>query len=298
MKAEIKAISREEIHARQEDMRRRLDGRCQGLLEVTRSSASDPDPFFRYKVDFPHRTVRDFLLTKNMQTMLADRIQSSFNPRLSLCNAFLAQMKALQYRRGRQGQDAMEDIFEDLVYYAREVEVHDGIAQVKLVDEAERVLIHHPILWTHRKHRNSFLDYVWGLQLYVTEKLTHQPESIHTEDDRPILDYVLNPMNPKRPMKSTYKRVISEQVVKLIFRCGADPNQAWSGSTVWGRFISSLNKGNVPVKDAVFQVVDSLVRQGADLDYPVESKTAREVIIRTFTPAQADCLLERAQARG
>jgi hypothetical protein len=62
----------EEIQSRQEDMRRRLDARCKGLLEVIHDSSSH-----NLKVDFLHRTVRDFLATKDMQVMLTERIQMS-----------------------------------------------------------------------------------------------------------------------------------------------------------------------------------------------------------------------------
>lgn len=49
-----------EVRMRAAQMRRRLDGRCKGLLEVV---LDEPEAglYFEYKDDFLHRTVRDFL---------------------------------------------------------------------------------------------------------------------------------------------------------------------------------------------------------------------------------------------
>lgn len=55
---------------RVEDMTKRINGRFNGLLEVTVSK--DVDFPMGHKVDFLHRTVKDFLLTKDMQVLLSD----------------------------------------------------------------------------------------------------------------------------------------------------------------------------------------------------------------------------------
>jgi hypothetical protein len=96
--ANVEPIAFEELQIREEDMERRLDGRCKGLLEVTKCSGGFPE----HKVDFLHRTVRDFLLMKHMQVILSERTHRDFNPRLSLCNTFLAQMKATSTRNVKE----------------------------------------------------------------------------------------------------------------------------------------------------------------------------------------------------
>ncbi|OCL03826.1 hypothetical protein AOQ84DRAFT_347075, partial [Glonium stellatum] len=61
---------------------RQLNARTQGLLEP-----QHPVPRFM------HRTVRDFLLLKNMQEMLANYASPGFNTNATLCRALLAEFK-------------------------------------------------------------------------------------------------------------------------------------------------------------------------------------------------------------
>ncbi|KAI8632893.1 hypothetical protein F5Y19DRAFT_333100 [Xylariaceae sp. FL1651] len=62
---------------------RRLNGRCKGLLEVRRQ-----------KVEFLHRTVRDFLRTREMVDFLRSKTNESFNPYLSILRAHIAWLKS------------------------------------------------------------------------------------------------------------------------------------------------------------------------------------------------------------
>ena len=92
MHSKIEPISPTVIEIRNEEIVRRLDGWCKGLLEKQESpDQSIWGPFFDVKVRFMHRTVRDFLQTKDMQAMLTNMAGDHFNPRHTLCLAFLAQ---------------------------------------------------------------------------------------------------------------------------------------------------------------------------------------------------------------
>ncbi|KAH0843180.1 hypothetical protein FOPE_07819 [Fonsecaea pedrosoi] len=77
----------EKIQAAEETMRRKLNGRYRGLLE---STASSGEPGVK-RVDFLHRTVRDFLVTKQMQYLLASYSAQNFNAYLCICEAFIRQ---------------------------------------------------------------------------------------------------------------------------------------------------------------------------------------------------------------
>ncbi|KAF2464920.1 uncharacterized protein BDR25DRAFT_241210, partial [Lindgomyces ingoldianus] len=59
-KLPIAPMALPEIETRAEQMERRLDGRCRGLLEIVEDR--ECTAFDKYKIDFLHRTVRDFLL--------------------------------------------------------------------------------------------------------------------------------------------------------------------------------------------------------------------------------------------
>jgi NACHT domain len=51
--------------------------------------------FFDYEVDFLHRTVRDFLQTRDMQDMLVSNAPAGFNVNEILCHSYLAQIKSV-----------------------------------------------------------------------------------------------------------------------------------------------------------------------------------------------------------
>ena len=116
-----------EISARHKRMRKRLNSRCMGLLEVYQglghfedsqtaaynvplanffehkkhmrpwSESIYPHAFFGYYVDFIHRTARDFLLTAHMQKWLQDLSHASFDVHVWAFKATYAQMKSFNY---------------------------------------------------------------------------------------------------------------------------------------------------------------------------------------------------------
>ena len=108
-----------DVIIRKDDMQRRLNGRCKGLLEVTRGKQRGEYDLPILRVDFLHRTVHDFLLTKDVQTMLNENVKDDFNPNLRLCKALLAQLKFLSPGElGGFGWHGRE-LLEDLLFYVR-----------------------------------------------------------------------------------------------------------------------------------------------------------------------------------
>ena len=99
---EVKPFSAEEMQTIREPIKRRLNGRCKGLLEVRGSH-----------VEFFHRTARDFFLTGQMTRFLTERTTGSFNASLSSFRAYVAWIKCSSFynvsneRLLRQG-----DVFE------------------------------------------------------------------------------------------------------------------------------------------------------------------------------------------
>ena len=78
-----------------------------------------------------------------MQNMLAENIKPGFEPKLRLCKAFLAQLKALDYRTleyGIVGSQLRCRLLGDLTYYSSRLEDENHIAQFALLDEASRCL--------------------------------------------------------------------------------------------------------------------------------------------------------------
>ena len=92
MSMQIKAITPKDFEAKTEEVYRRVNGRCKGLLEVTNRY---PTGFRRFQVDFLHRTVKDFFLTTELQVLLREWQKSGFDASLAICRASLAELKVI-----------------------------------------------------------------------------------------------------------------------------------------------------------------------------------------------------------
>jgi hypothetical protein len=77
-------------------MRKRLNACCKGLLNVRfydpcksldKAPPSSSSALFDWKVDFLHRTVRDFLMIPDWQDLLDKWAGSDFNADLIICKA-------------------------------------------------------------------------------------------------------------------------------------------------------------------------------------------------------------------
>lgn len=74
----IPVLAEEDVEISYKTVRKRLYARCQDLLVISVVSAHQG---FQYNVEFLHRTLRDFLVTQDMQTMLDSWTAKSFDPR-------------------------------------------------------------------------------------------------------------------------------------------------------------------------------------------------------------------------
>ena len=84
---EVKELSEESIRALREQGARRLNARTMGLLE-TNSCCT---------VEFMHRTVRDYLRTRDMADFLASKSRPGFCPTRSLFRANVARLKSVYF---------------------------------------------------------------------------------------------------------------------------------------------------------------------------------------------------------
>src|SRR5215469_2244580 len=138
-------MSDNEIWQRLRQMKRRINAWCNGLLEET--VMGSPSPQFRYellqvfdtfetqadqldykvsefhylyKVVFLHRTVRDFLLSKDVQSLLQSWISTPYAPSPLLCRAHLAEIKTIAYESEQPQRNAiyLSGIVEQMLEYA------------------------------------------------------------------------------------------------------------------------------------------------------------------------------------
>lgn len=258
MTAPVKALTAEDVLSRKDDMRRRLNGRCKGLLEVGRGGVgSFATMFIEPKVDFLHRTVSDFLITKDMQNMLAENVKPDFEPKVRLCKAFLAQMKALDC--GALSDWLLDDLLEDLIFYAHKLELEMGVPQVALLDKVEKVFVKQGTRISRKGDQARFLSFLIQreLLLYVAERLTRNPHLVCSGQE-PLLYSALH------PRKTKYKSErLNPLMVEMVLDHGGAPNQTYKDTTVWGHFIQSV-PSSIHDETILLPIIESLLLHGAD----------------------------------
>jgi hypothetical protein len=99
-------VSKAIIDGRLAQMCKRLNACCKGLLEVQSvQSRGGHEDFFYLKVDFLHRTVRDFLRDPDMQNMLEKWVGTDFDANIAICQALIAKVKTAPQDRTYFGAD-------------------------------------------------------------------------------------------------------------------------------------------------------------------------------------------------
>ena len=297
LKANVHVVDEDELRAIRKKTWKHLNACCKDLLEVNINSRITG--FTKYQVTFLHRTVVDFLKTKDMSNMLKTRAGEGFRADLSLCRSLLAQFKAWPFlcefqgivrETGYHGEtDSFNWMVKGFMFHASELEIQTGRAEVALIDEFDRTICVHASKmkshWTNYEYK-SFEGYGEGgqktflalaiqenLHLYVTEKLVSQPDTLVRKCGRPLLDYTL-----RRSFHSysseRFRGAVNPDMVRLLLDHGADPNQEVStvdGRTVWDLFLgecyshyTAVSTDDMESRGSVFQIMRMMILQGAD----------------------------------
>ena len=288
-----------------EDVRNRINFLCKDLLEVNEIHT---DAIFGYQVDFLHRTVRDFLMTKDIHEELVQRATddntTDWDAHRALCHVELARAKQLPLGRGIQHHlNVLFTLVDALLFYVHEVEIEQKLAVSKLLDELDRVVssyANHDMVyhWTNARdppkglyfdeaNHNCFLALAIQsrLVLYVKEKLDRYPNILFTKRGRPFLDYALRPIVVTPTKLPQAIESIDFDMVRMLLDKGANPNQKvpiYGSITVWGLFLLSCYEKryikNPHAKDTWFKAAEMMIRKGADKNLKLET-TRRETIV-------------------
>ncbi|KAJ8123025.1 hypothetical protein ONZ43_g924 [Nemania bipapillata] len=98
IKLEKQQLSMQKVNKRMKQMNKRLNACCKGLLEVQEQSLKDGEDalpssiYFSRRVNFLHRTVRDYLNLESTKQMLHQWCSPSFDADESICKALVAQI--------------------------------------------------------------------------------------------------------------------------------------------------------------------------------------------------------------
>ncbi|KAK3984169.1 hypothetical protein QBC44DRAFT_385972 [Cladorrhinum sp. PSN332] len=178
------------LEDRIEYLRKRLNSRCKGLIEIERPSydptldddrASDESMFTlleRPRVHYLHKTVKDYMDKPEVQRRFLETAKSSFDPHLRLCSAKVAMFKIAGHRLilatktsiselGKLNAEAvLAKLAADAIFHARHVTPKNLPKMVHLLDHlgAELDLIESGVesfinLVRFDIHRNERRDY-------------------------------------------------------------------------------------------------------------------------------------------
>lgn len=279
MEVPMREITREELENICTKTRTRVKARCSDLIEVPRISkrrARVPNGALylaRLRVDFLHRTVRDFLLTPHVQAYLHSLLKTNFHPRMYLCTTLLAQIKKLDQHHHK---GLLEETLWSFLSYATSIERSGGCLDLANLNEAERVMNSHwpEMRWVSFVSMESRLAFgltrlcilqaaiYFGIHQYVEKRLTERPELIRGESRFVPLETSLC-----RFTHSSARKFDMDMVTRLLAH-GASPNQPSGNpnSTVWSLFLQGLTRENLTprFRNDWCRVAEHLLLAGAD----------------------------------
>ena len=201
LKMGVRPLSEGEEFYRADIMRRRLNSRCKGLLEVGPAvlpftdavdlghvSTVEHPTSVNYclakgisladlTVQYLHRTVKDFLETPQVWDRLMLACPCTYDPYLAMCRSFVAQLKCLD--PGSTGTEAFKRTVRSILLYAHSVqdrleEGQSAQSLVRLMDEFDRTATTlHKDSGTERSWPCKFLsDLLLPKDQAITSRLT------------------------------------------------------------------------------------------------------------------------------
>jgi hypothetical protein len=227
-----------EIQSRQDDTRRRINGQSKGLLEVStvhlEYTTATPN------VEFLHRTVRDFLNTEDMRSMLKEMTPSTYNACFALSRAHLANFKTVPPSNSTQTE---VEFLDAALEFARRAEDQREIADNPMLDELERTskVRFHLFL----ESSNAFLGYTIerGLVQYVKGKLNQRPQLLPSE--RGILLHRALGM----PLLRGHWEINLAPIVQMLLKRESSPNDPLRHRTVWQQFFESYPSVTAEIRE-------------------------------------------------
>ena len=301
---DVQFITDDRIILMLEEQRKYLNARCKDLLEisVTHNEHLSTPYFLLYKVDFLHRTVRDFLHTSNVYDDLKRKAASSFDARKALYRVHLAQIKAgSPYPLVEQASNDEDALLAEAIYDAYDIETHHGVSEIAHLEDLDRVMSEidpditrfqcHWANWFFRRQDSytplvvhfvveSFLPIAVEARLhkYVTHKLEENPTTLFEKRSQPLLLHALKKSEWAKGWFPISESFFDVDMVRLLLDHGANPNErvVESSITVWNSFLLYCSGGNLRFMEErgiqreytkqLFKIAEMMVEHGADVD--------------------------------
>ncbi|KAK2737619.1 hypothetical protein FQN55_000975 [Onygenales sp. PD_40] len=253
----------------QRDLRRIIQARSQGLLELV-EDGDHSEAFFRFKVDFIHRTVRDFLrnsdaVREQFETELKNEQRSTW---MVACHAILTVFQAAPCSGFRE-EEFLKQLVMDIYYYAN-LAVSDRRSvprqtAARWVGQGEHLFKQKLHSFTNRQPPHRFflcLDAQYGFHEKLRDRIQKHGKVLKLDRDggRPVLEYALIPIPGTGPVH------YSEAAVKYLLRAGAQPWRRDMNKSVGESFIVYLSDGQIETDPSIRQTLVSIVKLLLDYD--------------------------------
>jgi hypothetical protein len=294
----VKALqtSPEEMYRRCRDMSRRLKTRSGGLLEVQLRGAKPNNISPVMKIGYLHRTVREFVSTKEMIDIL--QAETDFDPNYAMLKASVFELQVQS-----QENDTQPLWLSALTYAwrAQSRSQRPPLSQVYLLDQL--------YMKTPRKYldksrapvfreANTFQHFIytaveWDLHCYIREKLIANNRFPTSIVKRELLHLSLG-----------NERVMDGRTILTLLTCGVDPfilEIGWQNPapnakpgesmsrervTIFQKVLQHLDRcGSVESNEALFawaDVLKYLLRPDKESQITVIPSTAYDVVARVF----------------
>ncbi|KAF5581595.1 nacht nucleoside triphosphatase [Fusarium pseudoanthophilum] len=242
--------------ARQNQIARRLKGWCRGLLDEQMG-----------RVHFLHRTVGEFLRTREMSEFLESKLPAQFNSGLSILKAYLAWLNLSNLEGGNFmlfGDVVIKQLvlcntplylgLQSALKYASYLELEDIVPKAfldSLIDEMDLRVAKMARAIKPRLVRNVLetSEHVSGLirlialdlplMGYLSRKLSTEPSFLSVFGQSAISTVLWTPTVSHITWPTE-----SREKLKYVFKSGSKPNELTVGSmhttTVWERFLAEI----------------------------------------------------------
>ncbi|KAJ4983048.1 hypothetical protein SVAN01_11464 [Stagonosporopsis vannaccii] len=266
------------------EWKERINSRCTDLMEVHVWNVGDQ--FMRARVEFLHRSVRDFLLQGHIDKLLLERIKPPFDPRTSLCRIHVALIKSLPMEQGYATQARMiSKLCNAFVGYARSAEIYTAVADVELNDALDAYLSQHTMHlgkhWTdqsrseHRAATDPFLMFALshGLYLYAEQHIMKKDVTAKNAFGRELLQYALGSPEDADPVLRKHRTKLSLLIFDMLLETGQPPNERMNGDgrkTLWVRFIEwccereARREWDESIESSCTRLLEDFLLAGAD----------------------------------
>ncbi|KAF2801311.1 uncharacterized protein BDZ99DRAFT_240266 [Mytilinidion resinicola] len=250
VKMPVSQLYQDQFNAMQDECRRRVNARCGGLLSIKVGH-----------VEFLHRTVRDFLLTREMSSYISAKTRPGFSANISTLKASLAVLKCSPETISRIS--VAPGLLEEAMYYANEVLEDSEDVGFELLERLEHLYL--PPEWgiPDLRFREALLRA--GVEKYIERKLEETLEYFDNLSELP-LDIVV-----KQP-KWTARHV---RTIRHLLEHGQNPNaskpQSFPQDTSWSSFIQRSCKNEHNDK---FQIAIEMGLFSSFLDHGAQKSAA------------------------